>query len=214
MPRGKPHRHARSSWKRLKPSARHFRVAQDLSARIEALASELNSDAATPAVVEKLAAVDRARAIAEAELAGHSAYVDVRLEPGGKDKLSIGGAPLAESRRFAVVEPLEIRIDGIAAITVSTAQAGQGAKLKAKSASAASEIDETLRRLGVATLAEARERAAARAAKVKDLDEARARFSEIAPAGLQEPCSRGGEPRRGAEKHRSAKNVGRRRRRD
>ena len=160
-------------------------VAQNLSARIEALASELNSDAATPAVVEKLAAVDRARAIAEAELAGHSAYVDVRLEPGGKDKLRIGDAPLGESRRFAVVEPLEIRIDGIAAITVSTAQAGQGAKLKARSASAASEIDETLRRLGVATLAEARERAVARAAKVKDLDEARARFSEIAPAGLQ-----------------------------
>ena len=160
-------------------------VAQNLSVRIEALASELNSDAATPAVVEKLAAVDRARAIAEAELAGHSAYVDVRLEPGGKDKLRIGDAPLGESRRFAVVEPLEIRIDGIAAITVSTAQAGQGAKLKARSASAASEIDETLRRLGVATLAEARERALARAAKVKDLDEARARFSEIAPAGLQ-----------------------------
>ena len=31
-------------------------IAQDLSARIEALASELNADAATPAVVEKLAA--------------------------------------------------------------------------------------------------------------------------------------------------------------
>jgi DNA repair exonuclease SbcCD ATPase subunit len=164
---------------------RALSVAQNLSARIEALASELNSDPATPAVVEKLAAVDRARAIAEAELAGHSAYVDVRLEPGGKDKLRIGDAPLGESRRFAVVEPLEIRIDGIAAITVSTAQAGQGAKLKAKSASAASEIEETLRRLGVATLAEARERAVARAAKVKDLDEARARFSEIASAGLQ-----------------------------
>jgi energy-coupling factor transporter ATP-binding protein EcfA2 len=160
-------------------------VAQNLSVRIEALASELNADAATPAVVEKLAAVDRARAIAEAELAGQSAYVDVRLEPGGKDKLRIGDAPLGESRRFSVVEPLEIRIDGIAAITVSTAQAGQGAKLKARSASAASEIDETLRRLGVATLAQARERALARAAKVKDLDEARARFSEIAPAGLQ-----------------------------
>ena len=161
-------------------------IAQDLSARIEALASELNADAATPAVVEKLAALDRAREVAEAELAGHSAYVDVRLEAGGKDKLSIGDMPLVESRRFAVVEPLEIRIDGIAAITVSTAQAGQGAKLKAKSASAALEIEETLRRLGVATLAEARERAAARAAKVKNLDEARARFSEIAPAGLQE----------------------------
>ena len=160
-------------------------IAQDLSARIEALASELNADAATPAVVEKLAALDRAREVAEAELAGHSAYVDVRLDAGGKDKLSIGDMLLAESRRFAVVEPLEIRIDGIAAITVSTAQAGQGAKLKAKSASAALEIEETLRRLGVATLAEARERAAARAAKVKNLDEARARFSEIAPAGLQ-----------------------------
>ena len=160
-------------------------IAQDLSARIEALASELNADAATPAVVEKLAALDRAREVAEAELAGHSAYVDVRLEAGGKDKLSIGDTPLAESRRFAVVEPLEIRIDGIAAITVSTAQAGQGAKLKAKSASAALEIEETLRRLGVATLAEARERAQVRAAKVKNLDEARARFSEIAPAGLQ-----------------------------
>ena len=161
-------------------------IAQDLSARIEALASELNADAATPAVVEKLAALDRAREVAEAELAGHSAYVDVRLDAGGKDKLSIGDMLLAESRRFAVVEPLEIRIDGIAAITVSTAQAGQGAKLKAKSASAALEIEETLRRLGVATLAEARERAAVRAAKVKNLDEARARFSEIAAAGLQE----------------------------
>ena len=160
-------------------------IAQDLSAQIEALASELNADAATPAVVEKLAALDRAREVAEAELAGHSAYVDVRLEAGGKDKLSIGDTPLVESRRFAVVEPLEIRIDGIAAITVSTAQAGQGAKLKAKSASAALEIEETLRRLGVATLAEARERAQVRAAKVKNLDEARARFSEIAPAGLQ-----------------------------
>src|SRR4029079_13416028 len=147
--------------------------------------SELNSDAATPAVVEKLAAVDRARAIAEAELAGQSAYVAVRLEPGGEDKLRIGDAPLGESRRFSVVEPLEIRIDGIAAITVSTAQAGQGAKLKARSASAASEIDETLRRLGVATLAQARERARARAERVENLDKPGGVFSKLAPAGLQ-----------------------------
>jgi hypothetical protein len=159
-------------------------VAQKLTETVEALATDLNADPATRAAVERLAELDRARAVAEAELAGHAATVDVRLEEGGKGRLKIGGAPLNESRRFAVVEPLEIRIDGIAAITVSTAQAARGTELKAKSASAAAEIETALRRLGVATIDDARAGAEARAAKVKELDAARTRLSELAPAGL------------------------------
>jgi hypothetical protein len=160
-------------------------AAQKLSARIESLAAELNADPATPAVIEGLAAQDRARAVADAELAGHAAMVDIRMDEGGKGKLRIGGTPLLESRRLAVVEPIEIRIDGIAAITVATSHAERGGELRAKSASATRQIEETLLHLGAATLAEARERAVARAAKVDDLEQTRARFSELAPGGLR-----------------------------
>jgi hypothetical protein len=160
-------------------------AAQKLSARIELLASELNTDPATPAVIEGLAAQDRTRAVADAELAGHTAMVDIRLEEGGKGKLRVGDAPILESRRFAVVEPIEIRIDGIAAITVVTSHVERGRELRARSAFAARQIEETLLRLGAATLDEARERAAARAAKVDELEQTRARLSELAPGGLR-----------------------------
>jgi uncharacterized protein YhaN len=46
------------------------------------------------------------------------------------------------------------------------------------------EIEDALRRLGVATIGEARERAASLAKKIADLRAARARFSDLAPRGL------------------------------
>ena len=158
--------------------------ARELVEKIEAWTSEIESDPATQAVIDRLAALDRERAVAEAELSGHAATVDIKIEERGEGKVLVGGSPLDASRRFAVVEPLDIRIEGIAEITVSTAQAARGAELRAKSEEVSHEIEATLSRVGVTTVDGARERAAGRAKRSAELVAARARFSDLAPRGL------------------------------
>jgi hypothetical protein len=160
-------------------------AAEELSRRIETLARELNDDTATPAAVEALLALDRRHDLAEAELKGQSAIVDIRLDAGGKGKLEVGGEALFEDRLLSVVEPIELRVEGIAAIKISSPHIEHGTRLKRTIASAAVEIRESLHRLGVATVDEARERAALRAAKVGELDAARVRIAELAPEGVQ-----------------------------
>jgi hypothetical protein len=159
-------------------------AARQLVEKIEAWASENESDPATQAVIDRLAALDRERAVAEAELSGHAATVDIKLEESGEGKVLVGGSPLDASRRFAVVEPLDIRIEGIAEITVSTAQAARGAELRAMSEKVSHEIEATLNRVGVTTVDGARERASVRAKRNADLVAARARFSDLAPRGV------------------------------
>ncbi len=160
------------------------RMAIEVSQRIEALASEIEADPAVPAVIDRLGVLDRERALAEAELSGHAATVDIEIEEGGKGKVKAGDRVLDESGRFTVIEPLEIRIDGIAAIKVSTAQAVRGAELRSAADKASREITDLLNRLSVATLEEARARGASRAKKGTDLSAARARLSDIAPRGV------------------------------
>lgn len=160
-------------------------AAKGLSQRIETLVRELNDDAATPAAVAALLARENRRDLAEAELKGQSTIVDIRLDAGGEGKLEVGGKAVFEDRRLSVVEPLELRVEGIATIKISSPHIERGAQLKRTIASATAEIEESLRRLGVATLDQARERAALRATKVGELDAARVRLGELAPEGVQ-----------------------------
>lgn len=160
-----------------------YATALELSRQIATWTSEIEADPALPRVIDRLDVVERERAVAEAELSGHAATVDIAVEDGGRGRIEIGGSPLQESRSFAVVEPLEIRIPGIAAISISTAHAARGAELRAKSGAATREIEDVLKRLGVATAEQARDRAAARTKKQADLAAARARLSDLAPRG-------------------------------
>jgi hypothetical protein len=161
-----------------------FATAAGIAETIEALTTEIESDPALPTTIDRLTKLDNDRAIAEAELSGHAATVDIALTEGGKGKVRAGDDVLTDDRRFTVVEPLEIVIDGVAAIRVSTAHAARGAELRAATEDAAREISDTLNRLGVATIAEARERAAARAKKTTDVSAARMRLSDLAPRGV------------------------------
>ncbi|CAA2138407.1 ATP-binding protein [Hyphomicrobium sp. ghe19] len=162
-----------------------YATALELSRQIATWASEIEADPALPRVIDRLGVLEQERAVAEAELSGHAATVDIAVEEGGRGRIEIGGSPLQESRSFAVVEPLEIRIPGIAAISISTAQAARGAELRAKSEAATREIEDVLRRIGVATAEQARERAGARTKKQADLGAVRARFSDLAPRGVE-----------------------------
>lgn len=160
-------------------------TALELGRQIATWASEIEADPALPRVIDRLGVLSQERAVAEAELSGHAATVDIALEESGRGRIEIGGSPLQESRSFAVVEPLEIRIPGIAAISISTAHAARGAELRAKSEAATREIEDVLKRLSVATAEQARERAAARTKKQADLAAARARFADLAPRGAE-----------------------------
>lgn len=162
-----------------------YATAMDTGRQIAIGTSEIEADPALSRVIDRLGVLEQQRAVAEAELSGHAATVDIAVEEGGRGRIEIGGAPLQESRSFAVVEPLEIRIPGIAAISISTAHAARGAELRAKSEAATREIEEALKRLGVATVEQARERAAARTKKQADLTAARARLSDLAPRGVE-----------------------------
>ncbi|SFV28147.1 ATP-binding protein [Hyphomicrobium facile] len=162
-----------------------YATAVETGRQIGTWTSEIEADPALPGVIDRLGVLEQQRAVAEAELSGHAATVDIAVEEGGRGRIEIGGSPLQESRSFAVVEPLEIRIPGIAAISISTAHAARGAELRAKSEAATREIEDALKRLGVATTEQARERAQARAKKQADLAAARARLSDLAPRGAE-----------------------------
>jgi hypothetical protein len=162
-----------------------YATALEAGRQIAFWTSELEADPALPRVIDRLGVLEQERAVAEAELSGHAATVDIAVEESGRDRIEIGGSRLQESRSFAVVEPLEIRIPGIAAISISTAHAARGAELRAKSEAATREIEDVLKRLGVATTEQARERAQMRTKKQADLAAARARLSDLAPRGVE-----------------------------
>ncbi|WP_045836801.1 AAA family ATPase [Hyphomicrobium sp. 99] len=159
-------------------------TACDLARQIETWALEIEADTAVPTVIDRLVALEQERAVAEAELSGHAATVDIALEESGRGRIEIGGSPLQESRKFSVVEPLEIRIAGIGTIGISTAHAARGAELRTKSEAASREMEDVLKRIGAATIEEARARSSARTKKQANLSGARARLSDIAPRGV------------------------------
>jgi hypothetical protein len=158
--------------------------AVEIAQQIEALVSDIDADPAIPSVIDRLGTLDKAKALAEAELSGHAATVDIALEEGGKGKVLAGDRVLTESARFTVVEPLEIRIAGIAAIRVSTAHAARGAELRTESEAISREIADTLNRLGVATIEDARQRGLSRAKKGTDVSAARTRLADLSPRGV------------------------------
>jgi len=88
--------------------------------------------------------------------------VSVRLEPQGQGRVTCGGAVVSASGQFAVVEPLHIAIDQIAAIEIAPAASPEDAQAIEK---ARQKLDRDLRAAGVRSLAEARERRA----KAEDL---------------------------------------------
>ena len=161
-----------------------FATARDLARQIEVWTAEIAPDLAAARVIDRLTALEQERALAEAELSGHAAQVDIALEESGRGRIEIGGSALHESRSFSVVEPLEIRIAGVGTIGISTAHAARGAELRKKSEAASAETAKVLADIGSATIEDARARSVAATRKQAELSGARAKFSGLAPRGL------------------------------
>ncbi len=157
--------------------------AEALEAAVATLSAELNGNAATPARIERLRALSHTRDLANADLRGQAARVDIALETGGAGRVRLDGAALSTSESREVPEHLDIAIDGIAAIRVTSSGAERAAAARLTRDQAESEIAALLATIGVASSDEARERAARRTAHVEELDRARAKLSGVAPKG-------------------------------
>ena len=131
-----------------------------LEAAVASLAENLNSDAATPARIDRLRALAHARDLANAELRGETASVDIALEPGGEGRVRIDGAIVTGPERCEVPEHLVIAIDGIATIRVTAAGAEQAAAARITRDTSDAEIAEVLAAIGAGSIDDARERAA------------------------------------------------------
>ncbi|HET6389991.1 AAA family ATPase [Hyphomicrobium sp.] len=161
-----------------------FAAASEIAQRIETLTAEIAPDLAAARVIDRLGELERQRALAEAELSGHAAHVEIALEEGGRGRVEVGGEALNESRSFQVVEPVEIRIAGVGTIGISTAHAVRGAELRRASEAAGAEIAQVLAEIGASSIEEARGRSATAAKKQVELSGARAKLSGLAPRGL------------------------------
>jgi hypothetical protein len=159
------------------------RVADDLERDIAVLAEALNSDAATRPRIEQLNAWARERDIADAELNGDAARIDITLEAGGLGRLRVDGELVAKSVSRNVTEHIDIAIDGIGAIRVSAPGAERVAAARHRRADAVQQINALLALIGTGTIADAQTRAEARARTVEALDRARAKLSGLAPGG-------------------------------
>jgi DNA repair exonuclease SbcCD ATPase subunit len=154
-----------------------------LEALIADLAAAINADPATPARLDQLLKLDHALALAEATLASEAASVEIALQAGHGNRVRTGGSVVDTDLRITVTEALQIDIDGIAGIRVS---AGGGSRAKAaavRKEAAAGEIAALFKEMGITSLDDTRTRAAARAACVDRLDEARVKLSVLAPRG-------------------------------
>ena len=161
--------------------------ARDLSARIKETAGALNAEACTPALIERLLTLEREHRLALAELAGVSATVDLALEGGAAGKVRVDGEPApAGGARIAVPGRLTIDIEGIGRIAVTSGGADQAAALLKRRDAAQRGMQEILSATGAATIAEAQDKAKARAALVEALERDRAQLSGLAPQGLTE----------------------------
>lgn len=159
-----------------------LRSALDIERDIAARSAALNADPATPSRIDRLLSLDRDLALANATLAAEAAGVEIALRPGHGNRVAAGGDVVHEDTRIAVPGSLDIDIDGIAQIRVTAGGARARGALD-KRASAEADIAALLSALGVATVDEAKSRAAARAAQVDALEQARARLSGLAPKG-------------------------------
>lgn len=157
--------------------------AEALEAAIALLSRDINGNAATPARIERLAALSHSRDLANAELRAEAARVDIALEPGGAGRVRVDGAAIASGMARDVPEYLEIDIDGIAKIRVTSAGAERAAAARTVRDAAEREMAELFSVIGCGTIEDARQRAEARARQVEELDRARGKLSGVAPQG-------------------------------
>lgn len=158
-------------------------AAVTLEAAISTLSQDLNTDGATPARINQLSSLVHARDVANAELRGEAARVDIQIEPGGEGRVRFDGAVIDGSLRHDVPESADITIDGIAKIRVTSAGAERAAAARINRDAAERQITGVLAAIGAASTEDACTQADLRARKVEDLERARAKLSGIAPQG-------------------------------
>lgn len=154
-----------------------------LEAEISRLAAVVNADGATRLRIDHLAALERDHEIASAELAGDAARVEIALEPGGAGRVHIADELVVGVARRDVPEHLDIQIEGIANIRVTSAGAERAAAARLRRDRAAIEIAAALAAIGASNGVAAREKAEARSRSVVELDRCRAKLSGVAPRG-------------------------------
>ncbi|MEQ1651869.1 MAG: hypothetical protein ABL897_05220, partial [Hyphomicrobium sp.] len=174
---------ARARAERLAALEQQHAAAVALESTISILSQDLNADGTTPARVNQLSALAHARDLANAELRGEAARVDIAIEPGGEGRVRLEGAVVAGSLRHDVPESAAIDIDGIAKIRVTSAGAERAAAARVNRDGAERQIAAVLAAIGVASIEDARAQADVRARKVEDLERARAKLSGVAPHG-------------------------------
>jgi AAA domain len=155
-----------------------------LEGAIAKLAQAVNEDAATPARVDRLARLERVLDIANAELTSDAPNVAIDVLPGGLGRVRVDGAAIDERLHRDVPEQLDITIEGIARIKVTSAGAARAAAARVRRDEAAKHLAEILSAIGVATVQDARLRAEARQQSVAELDRTQAQLSGVAPGGL------------------------------
>ena len=168
---------------RLASMQRQHAAAEALEVAIASLAADINVDAATPQRVDQLSALERVRDLANAELGGEAARVDIEVTPAGAGKVRFGGEVIAGTLSRDVTDSASITIDGIATIRITAAGAERAAAARERRDQAGKQIGDELAAIGALTIEDARGLADARRWRVQDFDHARAKLSGIAPGG-------------------------------
>ncbi len=156
---------------------------RSLEAHIRGLVEDINADAATPARVEGALRLTQDIALAEALLEAEAARIDITLEPDHRGRVRVSGSALTQDVSLRSPAETEIAIDGIARIRVSTGS-DKAKAAEARRVEANQDLTEIFAALGVSRIDDVRTRAAARTAKLDDLERARAKLSGLAPQGV------------------------------
>jgi predicted nucleic acid-binding Zn-ribbon protein len=165
--------------------AERLSEARALEARIAALANEAAGLVMPAGTIDRLTAAETElhRAMAALEASAPTVEIDYEAKP--TIRFEIDGTVAADGRQVVPADrAFEIIVPGVGTIRIAAANDGRRQAHVDAANAARTEIADTLTAAGVATSAEARDRAAAHAAVVAQANRAGDRLDSLAPAGL------------------------------
>ncbi len=174
---------------RAKEAAERTAALQDNLRKAEAARQEVEQAKAAlrtlrvpPEALDRLEAVETDLAGLRAAVAARSPSVTVQYAEGAEGSVCLEGEALAEGKDYPIGDPANLRIGGIGTLTIAT-------KIRQSGSEELAEAEERhralLAQIGVASLAEARQRDAAARQSKAALELAQQRLKLFAPEGLE-----------------------------
>ena len=159
--------------------------ARALDTEAKALAAAINASAATPMRCSSLANALNLVRLHDTNLDKLATQVEITPQPGTEGAISVAGAPVLTTSRYAVPEALRIEIAGAGSIEVRSSGGTRARAILKERDDAEADIARLVAEIGASDAVAALARGEDRAKAVARLEELRQTLAEAAPQGVK-----------------------------